>query len=114
MSRLALLLTALALSSTASAWDCEVQSAVVCADGKCGTASSNIRITLDTGKSTVFRCDSKGCDGIEVEMFTSGMMLNAVSGKSGYLIKINTTDGTFIEVATQVTAAYIKSGICKK
>ena len=38
-------------------------------------------------------------------------MLKAASAKNGYLLVINTLDGSFTEIATSVTTVFIKSGV---
>ena len=60
---------------------------------------------------TVSRCDESGCTTLVVEVVESGVMLKAASAKNGYLLVINTLDGSFTEIATSVTTVFIKSGV---
>jgi len=43
-----------------------------------------------------------------------GVMLKAASANNGYLLVINTMDLTFTEVATSITTAFVKSGMCEE
>ncbi len=63
-------------------------------------------------EALVSRCDESGCTTLVVEVVESGVMLKAASAKSGYLLVINTLDGAFTEIATLLTTAFIKSGVC--
>ena len=108
------ILAALGLCSPALALECTVTSTYRCDGAKCVSGSTALRINVDSGKQTVFRCDAKGCDTIPVEIFASGVMVNYVSGKNGYMFRHNTTDDTFLEVATSMNLAYIKHGVCKR
>jgi hypothetical protein len=77
--------------------------------------SGKMAIVLVAGEGsvpTVSRCDESGCTTLVVEVVESGVMLKAASAKSGYLLVINTLDGSFTEIATSLTTAFIKSGVC--
>ena len=95
--------------------NCSPKSWVVCADGDCQSGRGKMTIVLVAGEGsvpTVSRCDESGCTTLVVEVVESGVMLKAASAKSGYLLVINTLDGSFTEIATSVTTAFIKTGIC--
>ncbi len=94
---------------------CTPKSWAVCADGDCQSDRGKMAIVLVAGEGsvpTVSRCDESGCTTLVVEVVESGVMLKAASAKSGYLLVINTLDGSFTEIATSVTTAFIKSGVC--
>lgn len=65
------------------------------------------------------RCDQRGCTAFEVRPSLSGAFLNLSS--PGWLMKIAVEDeplvklthGQFTEVATQMLATYVSSGICR-
>ena len=115
-----LLLLAACCSSTALAesprlYNCSPKSWAVCAEGDCQSGRGKMTIVLMAGESsvpTVSRCDESGCTTLVVEVVESGVMLKAASAKNGYLLVINTLDGSFTEIATSVTTAFIKSGVC--
>ena len=114
ISRILLCIFALLLSSNAYALECIATSAQICTDGSCGAGANVVRIYIDQKAKAVSRCDTKGCDKFDVDHATSGVMESYGSVARGYLLKINTVDGSFVEVATQVTIVALKFGVCKQ
>ena len=104
-----------ALAESPRLYNCSPKSWTVCADGDCQSGRGKMTIVLMAGENsvpTVSRCDESGCTTLVVEVVESGVMLKAASAKSGYLLVINTLDGSFTEIATSLTTAFIKSGVC--
>jgi hypothetical protein len=100
-------------AAAAQSQDCVVASALVCDAGQCKTVTNSILIRVDADGKTVSRCDTKGCDEIPVELAQSGIMTNMSNGNRGYLLRVSTVDQSFVEVATMLTAVYLKYGTCK-
>ena len=69
---------------------------------------------IDEANRVVTRCDKTGCDQIAVNAEASGAMLKFGAVGNGYLIVVNILDLSFSEVATQLSAVYVKSGKCRR
>ncbi len=105
----------ISFASQASAISCRPDVASVCGASGCERAPSSIQsIVIDEANSVVTRCDKTGCDQIPVNAEASGAMLKFGAIGNGYLIVVNILDLSFSEVATQLSAVYVKSGKCRR
>lgn len=107
--------SSVALAQSPRVYNCSPKSWTVCAGGNCQAGRGKMTIVLKAEENsipTVSRCDESGCTTLVVEVVESGVMLKAASAKNGYLLVVNTLDGSFTEIATSLTTAFIKSGVC--
>ena len=101
-------------STSAFALECRPTTYSACDSSGCSKAQPSINsIVVDRKSNLVTRCDKSGCDQKPVEITTSGAMVKIGSIERGYLLVVNTLDGSFSEAATQLTAVVVKSGFCK-
>ena len=113
--RILSLIVALFFSSQASAITCRPDVASACGASGCERTRSSIQsIVIDEANRVVTRCDKTGCDQISVTIEASGAMLKFGAVANGYLIVVNVLDLSFSEVATQLSAMYVKSGKCSR
>jgi hypothetical protein len=101
-------------ATSAFALECRPTTYSACDASGCVRAPQSInRIVIDQRSKLVTRCDKNGCDQVPVEISTSGAMIKIGSIERGYLLIVNKLDGSFSEVASQLTALVVKSGTCK-
>ena len=112
LPRIAMYLSLLLALPQAYGYECKPRYWNACANGVCQSGNGDMTIYFSEADRSVSRCDKKGCTPIKVQVAGSGVMLKAASAENGYLLVINTMDRTFTEVATSVTAAFVKSGSC--
>lgn len=98
----------------AFAYACKPKYWNACVDGNCDSGIGDMTIYFSEIEKAVSRCDKKGCTPLKVEVARSGVMLKAASANIGYLLVINTMDLKFTEVATSITTAFVKSGMCEQ
>lgn len=90
---------------------CTVSSVSVCGPDGCRDAPNTIRLALTP--DGVRRCDSRGCDQVVTSNFTSGAFEVRANPEAGYFLKRSSAEGSFVEVATLGTVAYVTSGVCR-
>jgi len=98
----------------AHGYECKPKYWNACSDGNCESGIGDMTIYFSESEKAVSRCDKFGCTPLKVEVARSGVMLKAASANNGYLLVINTMDLTFTEVATSITTAFVKAGMCEQ
>jgi len=98
----------------AHGYECKPKYWNSCVDGNCESGIGDMTIYFSESEKAISRCDKKGCTPLKVDVARSGVMLKAASANNGYLLVINTMDLTFTEVATSITTAFVKSGMCEQ
>jgi len=96
------------------AYECKPKYSNACSDGNCESGIGDMTIYFSESEKAISRCDKKGCTPLKVDVARTGVMLKAASANNGYLLVINTMDLTFTEVATSITTAFVKSGMCEE
>lgn len=100
------------LASPVHALECWPTVASVCDGSGCGQAQNTIKISIDQRTNVISRCDKNGCDKFPVTATRTGAMQKYGSVERGYLLVIQSLTNEFSEVATQVTAVAVKTGLC--
>jgi hypothetical protein len=110
----ALVLSAIRVADAAPV-RCEITSKFQCtsADG-CAPVAANNWNEIDLEKSTITRCDIKGCDTYGASISTSGIFYNISVPARGLMAKLSADGLNFVEFATLGEIAFVSFGYCRQ
>jgi hypothetical protein len=102
---------------------CRADTTAVCGPNGCTTsvARSDAEIRIDLNSGWYQRCDSRGCDSYEAEIYPSGIYIIAELPGRATFAKLETpldvrdvNSMRYIEVATAGVTAFLHHGVCLK
>ena len=93
---------------------CRPKASSVCRKSGCQSGNpARIWTEWNAASKTFSRCDAKGCNAYDAEVFESGVFTNVTAAAHGLMIRI-AQDGSFMELATEGKVVYVHHGTCRK
>jgi hypothetical protein len=91
---------------------CDISTKYACNRDGCRPDARTIWNLVDVDRSRYSRCDSKGCDDLQMVQSASGIFLNIDVPGKGMLAKMSRDGSSFIEVVTLADYVLISFGSC--